>query len=335
VIADIHIHFVPQPFLAFVQRTKQVEVRPEAVTGGMVPVHIGPLSYRLPLTFFEIERLKQRLSEMRIERAILSLATPFVTYATSAAVACDAAELFNNEISAICRLAPDQFGAWAYLPLQDPQAAARELRRAVSELGLVGGYLSSNVNGRYLDVEELTPLFATAAELNAPLFVHPTNPPGRERMTKYELAVVAGYLFDTTLNIFHMIFGGLFDKFPDIRLCCAHLGGYAPLLHARMQRELDTNQALAESLTRPLRDYFRKLYFDTVCFDAHYARSMVEAEVVDPNHLVLGSDTPFPLGEPDPVRFIERSFETHGADSVYRILHRNWRTFLNGPKDGQ
>jgi predicted TIM-barrel fold metal-dependent hydrolase len=176
--------------------------------------------------------------EMRIERAILSLATPFVTYEVSAAVAREAAELFNNEISAICKLAPDQFAAWAYLPMQDPQAAARELRRAVSELGLVGGYVSSNVNGRYLDMEELTPLFAAASDLDAPLFVHPTNPPERERMGKYELAVVAGYLFDTTLNIFHMIFGGLFDKFPDIQMCCAHLGGYAPLLHARMQREL-------------------------------------------------------------------------------------------------
>ncbi|MBV8512177.1 MAG: amidohydrolase family protein, partial [Xanthobacteraceae bacterium] len=116
--------------------------------------------------------------------------------------------------------------------MQDPDAAAQELRRAVTVLGFSGGYLSSNVNGRYLDSEEFTPIFAQATTLGVPLFVHPSNPPARERMTKYELAVVAGYLFDTTLNVFNMIFGGLFDRFPSLRLCCTHLGGYAPLLHA-------------------------------------------------------------------------------------------------------
>ena len=330
VIVDIHVHYVPSSFLALMQRTKSFDVQLEQVTGGSIPVHIRPLSYLLPLTFFDVERLKHRMLEMRVDRAVLSLATPFINYNVPGALGREAAELFNDEISALCKLAPGQFGAWAYLPMQDPQAAARELRRAICDLGLTGGYLSSNVNGKYLDTEELTPIFSTAAELDAPLFVHPSNPPGRERMTKYELAVVAGYLLDTTLCIFHMIFGGLLDKFPNMRMCCAHLGGYAPLLQARMQRELDTNRPLAEKLTRPLRDYFRQLYFDTICFDPYYARSVVESDVVDPAHLVLGSDTPFPLGEPDPVSFVERSFASYTSGLADQILHQNWQIFLSG-----
>lgn len=313
-----------------VQRTKSFDVQLEQATGGNISVHVGPLSYLLPLTFFDVERLKSRVLEMRVDRAVLSLATPFVNYDVPAALGREAAELFNDEISELCKLAPGLFGAWAYLPMQDPQAAARELRRAICDLGLTGGYLSSNINGKYLDAEELTPIFSTAAELDAPLFVHPSNPPGRERMTKYELAVVAGYLLDTTLCIFHMIFGGLLDKFPSLRICCTHLGGYAPLLKARMQRELDTNRTLAERLTRPLRDYFRQLYFDTICFDPYYARSVVESDVLDPTHLVLGSDTPFPLGEPDPVGFVERSFGSYPSGLAGQILHRNWQIFLSG-----
>jgi aminocarboxymuconate-semialdehyde decarboxylase len=221
------------------------------------------------------------------------------------------------------RAAPDKFDGWAFLPMQDPDAAANELRRAVRKLELIGGYLPSNVKGRYLDSEEFASIFEAAAELDVPLMVHPSNPPGRERMGDYELAVVSGYLFDTTLNIFHMIFGGLVDRHPKLRLCCTHLGGFAPFLRARMQRELDTNPALAARLKRPLSAYLRSIYYDTISFDPVYLRAAINSDGVDPAHLVLGSDTPFPLGEPDPVGFIRRSFHGQLSETAEAILHRN------------
>jgi aminocarboxymuconate-semialdehyde decarboxylase len=327
-IVDLHVHHVPEAFVRFVEKAAPYAVRRGQPQGESVKLEVGPLGYALNRTFFDPERLIAHMGEMKIEQAVLSLATPFVNYDVPASLGRETAELYNDEITALCKAAPERFAGWAYLPLQDPPAAADELRRAVTKLGLVGGYLSSNVSGRYLDAEEFAPIFAAATELGVPLFVHPSNPPARERMGRYELAVVAGYLFDTTLNIFHMIFGGLFDRYPTLRLCCTHLGGYAPLLHARMQRELDTNPALATSLKRPLRDYLRAIYFDTICFEPCYARSVVESEVVDPAHLVLGSDTPFPLGEPDPVGFVERSFRTCAPDLAEKILHDNAAAFL-------
>jgi aminocarboxymuconate-semialdehyde decarboxylase len=181
------------------------------------------------------------MAAMRIDRA------PFVNYNVPAG-GHEAAELYNNEIARLCRVAPDRFGGgWAYLPMQDQQAAAGELRPAINELKLTGGYLPSNVTGYYLDDERLAPVFAAAAELDVPLFCTSVQSAGARAMAHYELAVVVGYLFDTSLNIFHMIFGGLFDKYPKLRMCCTHLDGYAPLLCARMQRKLDTNPALAAS----------------------------------------------------------------------------------------
>jgi aminocarboxymuconate-semialdehyde decarboxylase len=207
--------------------------------------------------------------------------------------------------------------------MQDPEAAANELRRAVRNLGLIGGYLPSNVKGRYLDSEEFAPIFDAATQLDVPLIVHPSNPPARDRTGDYELAVVSGYLFDTTLNIFHMIFSGLLDRYPGLRLCCTHLGGFAPLLRARMQRELDTNPGLAARLKRPLAAYLQSIYYDTICFEPAYLRAALESDGIDPAHLVLGSDTPFPLGEPDPVGFIERSFRGHRPETADAILRRN------------
>ena len=333
-IIDVHVHHVPEAFVRFVEKAAPYAVRLEAPRGESVTLNAGPTSYALNRTFFDAQRLAARMREMRVERAVLSLATPFVNFDVPASLGCEAAVLYNDEIAALCRSAPERFAGWGYLPMQDPDAAAKELRRAVTSLGLVGGYMPSNVKGRYLDSEEFAPIFATATDLDVPLFVHPSNPPARERTSDYELTVVAGYLFDTTLNVFHMIFGGLFDRYPALRLCCTHLGGYAPLLHARMQRELDTNPKLAARLKRPLREYLRSIYFDTICFEPGYARAAVQSEVVDPGRLVLGSDTPFPLGEPDPVGFVARSFGDHAPDLAEKVLHHNALTFLEAGKSG-
>ena len=120
-----------------------------------------------------------------------------------------------------------------------------------------------------------------------------------------------------------MIFSGLLDRYSRLRLCCTHLGGFAPLLRARMQRELDTNPGLAARLKRPLSAYLQSIYYDTICFEPAYLRAALESDGIDPGHLVLGSDTPFPLGEPDPVGFVQRSFRGHRGETADAILHRN------------
>jgi aminocarboxymuconate-semialdehyde decarboxylase len=322
-ITDIHVHHVPEPFARFIEKAAPYPIHRDPPCGETVTLNVGPLRYGLNRTFFDLDRLIKRMQEMSVDRAVLSLATPFVKFDVPASFGIETAQLYNDEIARIHKAAPDTFDGWAFLPMQDPEAAADELRRAVCDLGLIGGYLPSNVKGRYLDSEEFAPIFEAAIQLDVPLIVHPSNPPARDRMGDYELAVVSGYLFDTTLNIFHMIFGGLFDRYSGLRLCCTHLGGFAPLLRARMQRELDTNPGLAARLKRPLTAYLQSIYYDTICFEPAYLRAALESDAIDPARLVLGSDTPFPLGEPDPAGFIERSFRGHCAEIADAILHRN------------
>jgi aminocarboxymuconate-semialdehyde decarboxylase len=332
-IVDIHVHHVPEKFARFVEKAALYAIHREPPRGDNVALHVGSLRYGLNRSFFDIERLTDRLQEMKVNRAVLSLATPFVNFNVPAGLGIETAQCYNDEIAAIHKAAPERFAGWTLLPMQDPEAAANELHRAVTELGLVGGYLPSNVKGHYLDAEQFAPIFTMAQKLGVPLIVHPSSPPARERTGDYELTVVGGYLFDTTLNIFHMIFGGLLDRHPGLRLCCTHLGGYAPLLRARMQRELDTNPALAARLQRPLGDYLQSLYYDTICFEPAYMRAAVESQAIDPAHLLLGSDTPFPLGEPDPVGFIERSFGSRAPELAEAILHRNALEFTT-PRNG-
>jgi aminocarboxymuconate-semialdehyde decarboxylase len=332
-VIDIHCHLVPEPYMRFVERAKPFCIEREQARGEDIAVNIGALRFALNRTFFDPERMIARMDRMGIECAVVSLATPFVNYTVAPDLAREAAALYNEEIAALRGRYPRRFEGWALLPMQDVDAAANELRRAVRELGLVGGYLPSNIDGQYLDKPQFRPVFDAAVELDVPLFVHPSNPPGRERMSDHELAVVSGYLFDTTLNIFNMVFGGLLDRYPTLRLCLAHVGGYALMLRSRMQREVDTNPALAARISRPVGDYMKALYFDTICFEPGYIR-FIAAEVANPEHLLLGSDSPFPLGEPDPVGFIQRSFGDGAATIRDGILHRNAARFLRpGPKE--
>jgi aminocarboxymuconate-semialdehyde decarboxylase len=206
---------------------------------------------------------------------------------------------------------PARFAAWAFLPMQDPAAAAAELKRCVREHGFVGGHVATNVRGVYLPDERFRPIFDAAAELDVPLFLHPADPPGKDRTSDYELTVVAGYLFDSTVNIFRMICSNFLDRYGALKLVCAHTGAYSLMLRARMQREVETNAVLSQTLPRRVGDYLRGLYFDTVCFEPEYlsfATSVVPAE-----HLLLGSDAPFPLGEPDPVNFVRRALPPETA----------------------
>jgi len=318
-ITDIHRHFVPPSFFDAVKSLPEYAVKIKREEEDDVDVDIRGVHFGLNKTFFDLERQIARMKKEGVDRAILSLATPFINYHLDAAIAVSTARHFNDAMATAIAGQAGRFGAWAFLPMQAPVAAADELRRCVREMGCVGGHIASNVRGIYLDSEQFNPIYRAAADLNVPLFVHPADPAGRERTREYELTVVAGYLFDSTINILKMICSGFLDRWPDLKLVCAHTGAFSMALRARMQREVDTNAELSAVLKAPVGDYLRRLYFDTICFEPkilEYATTVVPVE-----HLLMGSDAPFPLGEPDPVNFVRRALS---AEQSSAILSRNF-----------
>jgi aminocarboxymuconate-semialdehyde decarboxylase len=302
---DIHCHFIPRAFLDRLIGDPASGVRLARDEGERIDMTVGTRAFGLNPVFFEVERQLRRMDELGIERTILSLATPLVNYQQGGEDARNAAMLCNDGLAEIVRGNRARFGAWAFLPMQEPEMAAAELRRCVSEHAFVGGHIASNVNGIYPDSELFRPIYETAIDLDVPLFMHPVNPLGREHMTEYELTVVAGYLFDSTIAILKIICSGTLDRYERLKLVCAHTGAFSLPLRARMQREVDTNPDLARRLTKPIGEYLRGLYYESVCFEPemlNYARHVVPLE-----RIMLGSDGPFPLGEADPVGFLNRA----------------------------
>jgi aminocarboxymuconate-semialdehyde decarboxylase len=313
-VTDIHCHFIPSAYFDFVQRHTEFDVRVSRTHDDDVDLVCRGAHYGLNRTFFEPARQIARMDALGIDRTVISLATPLINYYVEPKLALDAARLCNDGFAELVASNPTRFAAWAFLPMHDAQMAADELRRCVREHGFVGGHVATNVRGIYLPDPRFRPIFDMAKELDAPLFLHPADPPGRDRTADYELTVVAGYLFDSTINLLRMICSNFLDHNRGLKLVCAHAGGYGLMLRARMQREVDTNATLSSALPRKIGDYLRELYFDSVCFEPDYLR--FATSVVPAEQFLLGSDAPFPLGEPDPVRFVARSLPAREAQLV-------------------
>jgi aminocarboxymuconate-semialdehyde decarboxylase len=318
-ITDVHCHFVPDEFFSFASTKEEFGIRVKRREGEAVDLDIRGMHFGLNTTFFEMPKQLERMKRDGVERSILSLATPFIDYHLAPKLAVESARIFNDALASAIASDKARFGGWGMLPMQDPAAAAQELRRCVRDYGFVGGHVASNVRGIYLHDLQFEPIFQAAVDLDVPLFIHPADPLGKDRTKDYELTIVAGYLFDNTINILKMICSGFLDRWPNLKLICAHAGAFSPILRARMQREVDTNPQLKSTLKAPIGDYLRRLYFDTICFEPAILRYVTD--VVPVEHLLLGSDAPFPLGEPDPVNFVRNALP---ADRVDLILNRNF-----------
>jgi aminocarboxymuconate-semialdehyde decarboxylase len=317
-ITDIHRHFVPDAFFDFVCRRPEFQVVVKRREGDCIDTDIRGMHFGLNTTFFDLGKQFEQMDRDGVEGAVLSLATPFIDYNHDGGFALETAVRYNDSLAEAISAHAERCRAWAFLPMQNPEAAADELRRCVRQYGFIGGHIASNVRGVYLHDPMFEPVLRAALDLNVPLFVHPADPAGKERTRDFELTVVAGYLFDSTINILRMICSGFLDHWPRLKLVCAHTGAFSLALRARMQREIDTNPSIAANLTRPVGEYLRQLYFDSVCFEPGMLR--YAADVVPADHIMLGSDAPFPLGEADPVGFVRRSLPSPQAEA---ILSRN------------
>jgi aminocarboxymuconate-semialdehyde decarboxylase len=227
-IIDLHAHYVPESFLEAIEK----EGTPYGATlqrAGRYPtILVGGRPYG-PITRHYYET-KPRLADMDkagVDMQVLSLSPPMVYFA-DAALGAHLARLYNDELAATVASRPDRLAGLATVPLQDVPASVAELERAIRQLGLRGVYIGSNVCGKDLDHPDLFPFFAKAETLRAPIFIHPIDTLGVERLRAYYLHNGLGNPFDTAVAAARLIFGGVLDRLPRLRVCLAHAGGPSP-----------------------------------------------------------------------------------------------------------
>lgn len=222
-----------------------------------------------------------------------------------------AAQRVNDGIAAAVADNVRRFVGMGTVPLQDVQMAVAEMRRCVRSLDLRGIAINTNVNGRDLHARELQPFFAAAEELGVLLFIHPLGFTHAERMREYYFNNLIGNPLESTLAMGHLIFGGVLDRHPGLRICVAHGGGYIPGYWGRMDHGWRAREDCREHCRNLPSSYLRKLWLDTLVFDHEQLESLVRTHGAD--RLCLGTDYPFDMSESDPVRLHARLAEPERA----------------------
>lgn len=295
---------------------------------------------------WEPTRRIEECDRVGVTMQVLMTVPVMFSYWAKPADALDLSRRLNDHIAEVVRAHPTRFAGLGTIPLQDPDLAAKELERCVRELGLRGAQIGSHVDanehfGRLdplnLDNASLQPVWSAAEESDAAIFVHPWDMVGKERMPKYWLPWLVGMPAETALAICSMIFGGVFERFPKLRVAFAHGGGAFPFTLGRIEHGFHVRPDLCAttSQTNP-RHYLARegrpahFFVDSLVHDQEALRYLVKLFGVQ--RVALGSDYPFPLGEAIPGSLLETVAE-FSAEEKNWIRAGSARAFLRLPNE--
>lgn len=325
---DFHCHVLTTAVEALVadrpqKRDEQAQLN--KTTGAASVTHNN--SVMLPRAFPKLTQVEQRLADMDesgVEMQVLSPSPTQYYYWADLDLAQEIVRIQNEHIGEICGRHPDRFVGLGTFALQHPALAARQLRDAMTRLGLKGAEISTTVNGAELDAPELDPFWAAADELGAIIFIHPFGTTLADRVSSHYLSNIIGQPLETTLALSHLIFGGVLDRHTGLKIVAAHGGGYLPSYCGRSNHGYDVRpEARVDAKQRPI-EYLRKMWFDTLVYEPEALRHLVE--VVGASQLVMGSDYPFDMGHYDPHALLAAT-RLNEAD-VAAILGGNARALL-------
>ena len=316
---DIHTHIIPEHLPNF---------REKFGYGGFISLdHHKPCCARMMVDdkfFREIQdncwdpqtRIKE-CNHHHIDVQVLSTIPVMFSYWAKPQDALDVSMFLNDHIATIVNAYPKRFVGLGTIPLQHPDMAIKELERCM-KIGLKGVQIGSHVNDWNLSAPELFPVFEAAQELNASIFVHPWDMMAKDKMSKYWLPWLVGMPAESSLAICSMIFGGVLERLPNLKVAFAHGGGSFPATIGRIEHGFNVRPDLVavDNKVNP-REYLNRIYLDTLVHDPMMMDYLIN--LMGPNQLALGTDYPFPLGELEPGKLIDSM--PYDLKTKERLLH--------------
>src|ERR1700694_4906072 len=263
---DVHAHILSEETI----RLLQSEAPKAAPKLSEIDEQFGTLDvagsvYRhFPRGGWDLERRLQDMAASKVDVQVLSVCPQTFVYAQPPALAAAFARIQNEQMAKLVKARPDHFLAIATLPMQAPKLAADELRHAVRGLGLRGAQIGSNIAGKNLDDPGLEPVWATAAELDAFILVHPINVAGMDRLTSYYLNNLIGNPLDTTIAAACLVFGGVLERHPLLEVLLVHGGGFVPSQAGRFLHGWRVRPEPQVHVKRSPEPWIDRFHYDTI-----------------------------------------------------------------------
>jgi aminocarboxymuconate-semialdehyde decarboxylase len=334
VIIDVHTHFIPESYI------RLADTDPEAARATSIRNEHGQLFIKpikncpLPLGYGPFEPamydVKAKLAGMDrsgVDLGAISAPSNMFFYSSEPADGLHLARMWNDGVAQICRAHPGRFVGLATVPLQATGLAIAEMERAVTGLGFKGVEIGTSINGRDLDSPEFFSFFERAQELDAFVMVHPSACAICDgRAEKYYFQNVMGYMLESALALGSLIFGGVLERLPNLKLYSTHGGGFMPYQIGRLDHVREVRKECANLVPREPSEYLRRVHFDSITHSPLALSYLIS--LVGVKRILLGTDDPMDMGEHQPLRFIDSVPGINKADRE-AILGGNAARLLN------
>ena len=323
---DTHTHILTQETAALLTKAgAKVTITPDDAESAAFDV-AGTVYRPFPTGGFDIARRLRDMDAASVDVHVLSATPQTYLYNLDPELSATVAAIQNDQMAKHIAAHPDRFMGIATLPLAQPARAADELKRAMTKLGLRGAMFASNVKGVNLDDPSFEPLWATAEELGAFMFVHPNNIAGADRLKSYYLANLIGNPLDTTIAAACLYFGGVMDRHPKLKIMLAHGGGFTPYQAARWEHGWKVRPEPKKNVPAQPKNIAGRYLYDTILHSAKTLEMMIA--LVGSDHVLLGSDYPYDMAMLDCVAHV-RSLKISDADKA-AILGGHAEALLSG-----
>ena len=313
-IIDVHAHILNEDTMQMIAKeAPSLKVKLTPIDNDFAVFEIGGTAYKpFPRGAWDLERRFQHMKEAEVDVHVLSNTPQTFLYGTDGSQNAAVAAIQNDQIAKHVKDHPGRFYGLATLPMQAPDKAAAELKRAMTKPGMKGAQIGSNINRKNLDEPEFEPVWATANELKALIMVHPTQVAAMDRLGKYYLNNLIGNPLDSTIAIASLVFGGVIERYPNIRWYFVHGGGMAPWQAGRFSHGWQVRPEPKVNL----KDHgpekaMAALYYDTILHAQPQLQALVS--IIGASRIALGSDYPYDMGTLECARQV-KALDVSAAD---------------------